>query len=33
MKGLRYNPLLRAATLSDDIDVNYFMHCRRPQDR
>ena len=33
MKGLRYNPLLRAATLSDDVDVNYFMHCRRPQDR
>jgi 2-polyprenyl-6-hydroxyphenyl methylase / 3-demethylubiquinone-9 3-methyltransferase len=30
LKGLRYNPLLRAATLSEDIDVNYFMHCRRP---
>ncbi|WP_434223246.1 bifunctional 2-polyprenyl-6-hydroxyphenol methylase/3-demethylubiquinol 3-O-methyltransferase UbiG [Sinimarinibacterium thermocellulolyticum] len=30
MQGLRYNPLLRAATLSDDVDVNYFMHCRRP---
>ena len=31
MRGLRYNPLLRAATLADDIDVNYFMHCRRPE--
>ncbi|WP_028079039.1 bifunctional 2-polyprenyl-6-hydroxyphenol methylase/3-demethylubiquinol 3-O-methyltransferase UbiG [Solimonas soli] len=31
MKGLRYNPLLKSARLSDDIDVNYFMHCRKPQ--
>ncbi len=30
LKGLRYNPLLRSASLSDDIDVNYFMHCRKP---
>ncbi len=30
LKGLRYNPLLKSARLSDDIDVNYFMHCRRP---
>ena len=27
LKGIRYNPLLRAATLSDDIGVNYLMHC------
>ncbi|MFT4047263.1 MAG: bifunctional 2-polyprenyl-6-hydroxyphenol methylase/3-demethylubiquinol 3-O-methyltransferase UbiG [Solimonas sp.] len=31
MRGLRYNPLLKSARLSDDIDVNYFMHCRKPQ--
>jgi len=30
MKGLRYNPLLKSARLADDIDVNYFMHCRKP---
>lgn len=30
MKGLRYNPLLKTASLADDIDVNYLMHCRRP---
>lgn len=29
--GLRYNPLLRAASLhARDLDVNYFMHCRKP---
>ncbi len=32
LKGLRYNPILRSARLADDIDVNYLMHCRRPQD-
>lgn len=30
MKGLRYNPLLKTATLADDIDVNYLMHCVKP---
>ncbi|HSW11283.1 MAG TPA: bifunctional 2-polyprenyl-6-hydroxyphenol methylase/3-demethylubiquinol 3-O-methyltransferase UbiG [Solimonas sp.] len=30
MKGLRYNPLLKSASLADDIDVNYLMHCRKP---
>ncbi len=30
MKGLRYNPLLKTASLSDDVDVNYLMHCRKP---
>jgi 2-polyprenyl-6-hydroxyphenyl methylase/3-demethylubiquinone-9 3-methyltransferase len=30
VKGLRYNPLLRSATLADDVDVNYLMHCRKP---
>lgn len=29
--GLRYNPLLKSARLnSQDLDVNYFMHCRKP---
>ncbi|MEQ1438160.1 bifunctional 2-polyprenyl-6-hydroxyphenol methylase/3-demethylubiquinol 3-O-methyltransferase UbiG [Fontimonas sp. SYSU GA230001] len=30
LKGLRYNPLLRSATLADDVDVNYLMHCQKP---
>lgn len=30
IKGLRYNPLLKTASLSDDVDVNYLMHCRKP---
>ncbi len=30
VRGIRYNPVLRAANLSDDIAVNYLMHCRRP---
>ena len=30
MKGLRYNPLLKSASLADDVDVNYLMHCRKP---
>lgn len=30
LRGLRYNPLLKSASLSDDIDVNYLLHCRRP---
>lgn len=31
VKGLRYNPLLRSASIGSDIDVNYLMHCRRPE--
>jgi 2-polyprenyl-6-hydroxyphenyl methylase/3-demethylubiquinone-9 3-methyltransferase len=27
--GLRYDPLLKSASLGRDIDVNYLMHCRR----
>lgn len=31
LKGLRYNPLLKTASLVDgDVDVNYLMHCRKP---
>ncbi|MGH8462284.1 MAG: bifunctional 2-polyprenyl-6-hydroxyphenol methylase/3-demethylubiquinol 3-O-methyltransferase UbiG [Stenotrophobium sp.] len=30
MRGLRYNPLLKTGSLSDDVDVNYLMHCRKP---
>lgn len=29
--GLRYNPLLRSASLHErDVDVNYLMHCSKP---
>ena len=30
LRGIRYNPLLKAGSLSDDVDVNYLMHCRKP---
>jgi 2-polyprenyl-6-hydroxyphenyl methylase/3-demethylubiquinone-9 3-methyltransferase len=30
LKGLRYNPILKIASLTDDVGVNYLMHCRRP---
>lgn len=30
IRGLRYNPLLKSASLGGDIDVNYLMHCRKP---
>lgn len=30
LQGLRYNPLLKSATLGRDIDVNYLLHCRKP---
>lgn len=30
IRGLQYNPLLKTARLSDDVGVNYLMHCRRP---
>lgn len=30
--GLRYNPLLKSASLSErDLDVNYLMHCQKPE--
>jgi len=30
--GLRYNPVLKSARLTArDLDVNYFMHCRKPE--
>lgn len=29
VRGLSYNPLLKSASLSDDVDVNYLLHCRR----
>ena len=31
IRGMTYNPLLKSARLSDDCDVNYLMHCRRPE--
>ena len=30
IRGLRYNPLLKSASMGDDIDVNYFLHCKKP---
>lgn len=30
MTGLAYNPLTRAATLCDSVEVNYLMVCRKP---
>jgi 2-polyprenyl-6-hydroxyphenyl methylase/3-demethylubiquinone-9 3-methyltransferase len=27
--GLRYDPLLKTASVGSDIDVNYLMHCRK----
>ncbi len=30
IRGMIYNPLLKSARLSGDVDVNYLMHCRRP---
>lgn len=29
-KGISYNPLTRHYRLSDNIDINYMMHCTRP---
>lgn len=31
IQGLRYNPLLKSARLANDTDVNYFLHCRKPE--
>ncbi len=30
IKGLQYNPLTQLARINDDIDVNYFLHCKKP---
>ncbi|MES2886210.1 MAG: bifunctional 3-demethylubiquinol 3-O-methyltransferase/2-polyprenyl-6-hydroxyphenol methylase, partial [Pseudomonadota bacterium] len=30
IKGLQYNPLTQLAKINDDIDVNYFLHCKKP---
>jgi 2-polyprenyl-6-hydroxyphenyl methylase/3-demethylubiquinone-9 3-methyltransferase len=30
LKGLRYNPFTRKAALTDDMDVNYLVHVRKP---
>ena len=30
LKGLRYNPFSRKAELTDDMDVNYLVHARKP---
>ena len=30
IRGLTYNPLLKSARLSDDVDVNYLMWCKKP---
>jgi 2-polyprenyl-6-hydroxyphenyl methylase/3-demethylubiquinone-9 3-methyltransferase len=30
IRGLEYNPLVKGARLSGNVDVNYLMHCVRP---
>ena len=30
IRGLTYNPLVKSAKISDDVDVNYLMHCVKP---
>ncbi len=32
VRGMRYNPFSRRASLGDDVDVNYLMHARKPED-
>ena len=29
IRGLQYNPLTQLAKINDDIDVNYFLHCKK----
>ena len=29
--GLHFNPLLRSYSLGGNVDVNYFLHARKPQ--
>ena len=31
MSGVRYNPLLGQFSLSQDVDVNYMLHCHKPE--
>ncbi len=31
MSGVRYNPLLGQFSLSQDVDVNYMLHCLKPE--
>ena len=31
MRGVRYNPLLGQFSLSQDVDVNYMLHCHKPE--
>ena len=31
MSGVRYNPLLGQFSLSQDVDVNYMLHCQKPE--
>lgn len=31
LRGMRYNPLARRATLTSDVGVNYLAHCRKEQ--
>ena len=31
MSGMRYNPLLGQFSLSRDVDVNYMLHCHKPE--
>ncbi len=31
MSGVRYNPLLGQFSLSRDVDVNYMLHCHKPE--
>ena len=31
MRGVRYNPLLGRFSLSRDVDVNYMLHCHKPE--
>ncbi len=31
IKGISYNPLNQAFKLSDDVNVNYLLHCKKPE--
>ncbi len=32
IKGISYNPLKQAFKLSDDVHVNYLLHCKKPEE-
>ena len=32
IKGISYNPLKQAFKLSDDVNVNYLLHCKKPEE-